>query len=64
MLYEVITTLLISEDLDELIRLADRIAVVYRGQILGILNREAFDKYAIGRLMSGITEPQTESESQ
>ena len=48
-------TLLISEDLDELMRISDRIAVVYRGQILGVLSREAFDKYAIGRLMSGIT---------
>lgn len=47
-------TLLISEDLDELIRISDRIAVIYRGQILGVLNREEFDKYAIGRLMSGI----------
>ncbi len=48
-------TLLISEDLDELMRICDRIAVIYRGQILGILAREEFDKYAIGRLMSGIT---------
>jgi len=48
-------TLLISEDLDELMRISDRIAVVYRGQILGVLARENFDKYAIGRLMSGIT---------
>jgi len=48
-------TLLISEDLDELIRISDRIAVVYRGQILGVLVRGEFDKYAIGRLMSGIT---------
>lgn len=52
-------TLLISEDLDELIRISDRIAVVFRGQILGVLKREEFDKYAIGRLMSGI-----QSESQ
>jgi hypothetical protein len=33
--------------------------VVFRGQILGVLKREEFDKYAIGRLMSGI-----QSESQ
>jgi len=47
-------TLLISEDLDELLLICDRIAVVYRGQIVGILNRNEFEKYAIGRLMSGI----------
>ena len=48
-------TLLISEDLDELMRISDRIAVIFRGQILGVLVRDEFDKYAIGRLMSGIT---------
>lgn len=47
-------TLLISEDLDELLLISDRIAVLYRGEILGVLNRAEFDKYAIGRLMSGI----------
>lgn len=47
-------TLLISEDLDELLLMCDRIAVIYRGELLGILDRSQFDKYAIGRLMSGI----------
>ncbi|MDR7456010.1 MAG: ABC transporter ATP-binding protein [Armatimonadota bacterium] len=46
--------LLISEDLDELLLLSDRIAVVYRGQIVGTLPRPAFDRYALGRLMSGV----------
>lgn len=49
-------TLLLSEDLDELLRICDRIAVIYRGEILGILHRTKFDKYSIGRLMSGIRE--------
>lgn len=48
--------LLLSEDLDELFLLCRRIAVLYRGQIAGILEREAFDKYRIGRLMSGTAE--------
>jgi ABC-type uncharacterized transport system ATPase subunit len=47
-------TLLISEDLDELLLLSDRIATIYRGEIVGILQREAFDKYEIGRMMSGV----------
>jgi len=55
-------TLLISEDLDELIRICDRIAVIYRGEILGILPRASFDKYAIGRLMSGIKDEMIASE--
>lgn len=49
-------TLLISDDLDELLLLSDRIAVMFRGGIVGELGREAFDKYEIGRMMSGINE--------
>ncbi len=46
-------TLLISEDLDELLLLCDRIAVIYRGEIVGTLKRSQFEKYQIGRMMSG-----------
>jgi simple sugar transport system ATP-binding protein len=46
--------LLISEDLDELLLICDRIAVIYRGEILGVLDRPQFEKYEIGRLMSGV----------
>ena len=46
-------TLLLSEDLDELLLICDRIAVMYRGKIVGVLPREKFEKYEIGRLMSG-----------
>jgi len=47
-------TLLLSEDLDELLLLCDRIAAIYRGEIVGILDRSEFDKYEIGRMMSGV----------
>jgi simple sugar transport system ATP-binding protein len=47
-------TLLLSEDLDELLLLSNRIAVIYQGQIMGILDRSEFDKYQIGRMMSGV----------
>jgi ABC-type uncharacterized transport system ATPase subunit len=47
-------TLLLSEDLDELLLLCDRIATIYRGQLVGILERGEFDKYKIGRMMSGV----------
>jgi simple sugar transport system ATP-binding protein len=46
--------LLLSEDLDELLLLSDRIATIYQGQIVGILERNEFDKYEIGRMMSGV----------
>lgn len=48
-----LSTLLLSEDLDELLLISDRIAVMYRGKIVGILTRPQFDKYEIGRLMAG-----------
>ena len=46
--------LLLSEDLDELFALSDRIAVLYRGQVVGLLPRNQFDRYEIGRLMGGV----------
>jgi len=45
--------LLISEDLDELFRMCDRIGTIYNGEIAGILKKGEFDKYEIGRMMSG-----------
>jgi general nucleoside transport system ATP-binding protein len=51
---EGMATLLISENLDELLLMCDRIAVIYRGALLGVLERGKFEKYEIGRLMSGI----------
>lgn len=45
--------LLISEDLDELVALADRIAVLYRGRIAATFERSAFDTYRIGAAMTG-----------
>ena len=50
---EGVATLLLSDDLDELMLLSDRMAVVFRGAIVGILNRGAYDTYEIGRLMAG-----------
>ncbi len=47
-------TLLISENLDELLLLCSRIGVLYRGEIVGMLDRDRFEKYEIGRMMSGV----------
>jgi len=46
-------TLLISEDLDEILALADRIAVIYEGRIEGIFDAAAADIHEIGLLMTG-----------
>jgi simple sugar transport system ATP-binding protein len=46
--------LLISEDLDEILDLADRIAVMYRGRVVGVVDRGDADKDRIGLLMAGV----------
>jgi simple sugar transport system ATP-binding protein len=45
--------LLISEDLDELLALADRIAVIYDGQIVGEMPARGADVEKIGLMMAG-----------
>jgi ABC-type uncharacterized transport system ATPase subunit len=47
-------TLLISEDLDELLALSDRIAVLFEGQVMGILPARGADPEEIGLLMAGV----------
>jgi ABC-type uncharacterized transport system ATPase subunit len=49
-------TLLISEDLDEILALADRIAVIYEGRIMDIVPREQATAERLGLLMAGVTE--------
>jgi len=51
-----IAILLISEDLDELLLLSDRLGAIYEGRILGVLDREHFDKYLVGQWMAGVVE--------
>ncbi len=45
--------LLISEDLDELLQLADRIAVLFEGRIIGIVPAEEADTERLGLMMAG-----------
>ena len=47
-------TLLISEDLDEVLALADRIAVLYEGRIMGIVERDATSAEELGLMMAGV----------
>jgi len=46
--------MLISEDLDEILALSDRIAVLYEGQIMDILPRENATPEKLGLLMAGV----------
>ena len=47
--------LLISEDLDEVLQLSDKILVLYNGQIIGVVQRNEASKEVIGQLMGGLT---------
>lgn len=51
--------LLISEELEELMNLSDRIAVIYRGRILRILPAQEATRAGLGELMAGLA-PTTE----
>jgi simple sugar transport system ATP-binding protein len=46
--------LLVSSELDEIIVLSDRIAVMYRGEIVGIIPAATATKERLGLLMAGI----------
>ncbi|MEJ7721084.1 MAG: hypothetical protein WKF58_11820 [Ilumatobacteraceae bacterium] len=45
--------LLISEDLDELLALSDRVAVMFDGMVMGIVDRADADVALIGLMMAG-----------
>jgi len=45
--------LLISMKLDEILSLSDRIAVIYEGEIVGVLNREDAERNKLGLMMTG-----------
>lgn len=49
-------TLLISEDLDEIRALSDRIAVIYEGQIVGIVDGPSSTPEELGLMMAGVRE--------
>ena len=49
------SVLLISADLEEILALSDRIAVMFGGKVVGILNRSEADVQKIGLLMGGVT---------
>ena len=49
-----VAVLLISEDLDEVLALSDRIAVLYEGQVMDILPQEEATAGRLGLLMAGV----------
>jgi simple sugar transport system ATP-binding protein len=50
---EGLAVLLVSSELDEVLSLADRVAVLYRGRIVAVLDGDQIDRDRIGLLMAG-----------
>jgi ABC-type uncharacterized transport system ATPase subunit len=54
--------LVVSSELDEVLGLADRVAVMYRGRIIGVVGPDT-PREEIGLLMAGITDPRTAAQA-
>ena len=52
-----VAVLLISAELDEIMSLSDRIAVMYRGQIVATVDRKDATREQLGLWMAGVHEP-------
>ena len=50
----VLYVLVISEDLDEVLALADQVAVMDEGEILAVVDRSEADRESLGLLMAGV----------
>jgi simple sugar transport system ATP-binding protein len=48
--------LLGAAELDEILSLSDRIAVMYGGQVVAVMDAHDADRQKIGRLMAGLSE--------
>ena len=56
-----LAVLWLSEDLDELLMVSDRIAVIFDGRIVGILSREEASVSLIGQMMTGMNSDMPEN---
>jgi simple sugar transport system ATP-binding protein len=56
-----VAVLLVSAELDEILSLSDRIAVIYHGAIAGEVDAAAADAGALGLLMAGGARPAAEA---
>ncbi len=56
------SVLLVSSDLNELLSLSDRVAVIFRGNIVGILEKEHVELELLGSMMTGVSNIQRQSD--
>ncbi len=52
-----VAVLLVSNELDEIMSLSDRVAVMFKGEIIDTVNAAETTKEALGLLMAGVHEP-------
>ncbi len=57
-----VAILLISEDLDEIMALSDRIAVLYEGRVMGVVDRAAAQVEELGLMMAGAPLAETQAQ--
>ena len=55
--------LLISSELDEIMSLADRVLVMYKGQAMTLVDRDKTTKEKIGLYMAGVMDPSEKTNS-
>jgi simple sugar transport system ATP-binding protein len=48
---------MISEDLDEVLALSDRVAVMFAGRLVGVLDRPGCTTTRLGMMMAGAGDP-------
>jgi ABC-type uncharacterized transport system ATPase subunit len=48
--------LMISEDLDEVFGVSDRVAVMYEGKVMGIIDPKTTTREQVGLMMAGVVE--------
>ena len=49
-----VAVLVVSAELDEILALSDRIAVMYKGKIVDVIDREQATREGLGLLMAGV----------
>ncbi len=49
-----VAVLMVSEDLDEVFELSNRIAVFYNGRVVGVLDAAEANRHEIGLMMAGV----------
>jgi simple sugar transport system ATP-binding protein len=57
-----VAVLLVSEDLDELLSIADRIAILFSGNIMGVVDSDETDPEKLGLMMAGVPLAQVEAD--